>query len=55
MIATLAAGSAAVFFLVAVILAGMSGFDRGSAMAALVGLLLLSVAVTAIAADRRPG
>ncbi len=54
MIATLAAGSASVFFLLALVLVSLSGFDRGSATAALVGLLLLSVAVTAIAADRRP-
>ncbi len=54
MIATLAAGSAAVCFLLALVLVTLSGFDRGSATAALVGLLLLAVAVSAIASDRRP-
>lgn len=51
MIATLAAGSAAVFFLLALVLAEVSGDGRGGLT--LVGLFLLSVAVTAIAGDRR--
>ena len=55
MVATLAAGSAGVLFFVAlVLLAGTTGFDRLAAAAALLGLLLLSIAVTALGADRRP-
>ena len=38
MVATLAAGSAVAFFLLALVLVTLSGFDRGSAAAALVGL-----------------
>jgi len=54
MIATLAAGSAVVFFVLATILMSLSGFDRGAAVAGLVGLACLSVAVAALAVDRRP-
>jgi hypothetical protein len=54
MTATLAAGSAGVLFFVALVLLAGTGFERAAAAAAVLGLLLLSVAVTALAADRRP-
>lgn len=54
MVATLAAGSAGVLFFVSLILLAATGFDRLAAAATLLGLLLLSIAVTALGADRRP-
>jgi hypothetical protein len=54
MVATLAAGSAAAFFVVALILLSLNDFDRGAAQAALVGLIALSLSVALVAGDRRP-
>ena len=54
MVATLAAGSAVVMFFFALVFLAGTSLDRLAAAAALLGLLLLSIAVTALGADRRP-
>jgi hypothetical protein len=53
MVGTLAAGSAFVFFALATGALAFRSFDLAAA-GVVIGLLFLSVAVAAIAADRRP-
>ena len=51
--ATLAAGSAFVFFVVAFVALAIGGFDRAAAAAALFGLMFLAVSVALLAGSRR--